>query len=102
MIINFCRGGKSSSELASDRDKALAAANPLPDMLDPISMCPVEKPAISPYGHVLSYDTWMRCLQQEPRNVCPFTKKTVKKRDLVILTWENIDEYQHMILDVQK
>ena len=35
----------------------------------------VVKPAISPYGHVLGYDTWIRVLNREPKNTCPFTKQ---------------------------
>ncbi len=32
--------------------------NPLPDLLDPITLEPVVRPAISPYGHVMGMATW--------------------------------------------
>ena len=40
----------------------------------------VVKPAISPYGHVLGYNSWIRVLNREPKNTCPFTKKVVARR----------------------
>ncbi len=50
-----------------------------------MTMMPVVKPAISPYGHVMgfewkcgmmsSYDSWVKILNKEPKNTCPFTKK---------------------------
>ena len=70
------------------------AANPLPGFRDPITAEEVEDPYISPYGHVMGKTTWSRCLQQEPKNTCPFTKQPIRKRDLVALTWENIDQYE--------
>ncbi|KAJ3262043.1 hypothetical protein HK103_003886 [Boothiomyces macroporosus] len=69
--------------------------NPLPGMIDPITLQPIIKPAISPYGHVMGYDTWLRCLSsKEQKNICPMTKNPLTKRELVILTFENIDEYR--------
>ncbi|KNB45041.1 MYB family protein [Blastocystis sp. subtype 4] len=47
----------------------------LPDYIDPMTMMPVVKPTISPYGHVLGYDSWIKVLNRDPRNTCPFTKK---------------------------
>ena len=35
----------------------------------------VEKPTISPFGHVMGYDSWMRVLNGNPKNICPFTKQ---------------------------
>eukprot|EP01119_Soliformovum_irregulare_P007338 TRINITY_DN19741_c0_g1_i1.p1 TRINITY_DN19741_c0_g1~~TRINITY_DN19741_c0_g1_i1.p1 ORF type:complete len:466 (-),score=128.44 TRINITY_DN19741_c0_g1_i1:974-2221(-) len=93
--------GRVAQKTSEDLAEEMSAANPLPDMLDPITMCPVERPAISPYGHVASYQTWIRCLQ-ESKNICPFTKKTLKKRDLILLTWDNIEEHRADIVDIQK
>jgi hypothetical protein len=59
-------------------------------------------------------------LTQEPRNTCPFTKQPVRpesncffffeavltrdeqihKRDLVLLTWDNIEQYRDKIIDL--
>lgn len=40
-----------------------------------MTMMPVVKPAISPYGHVMGYDSWVKVLSKNPKNTCPFTKK---------------------------
>lgn len=72
-------------------------SNPLPGFLDVITNNELIEPAISPFGHVLSYSTWLKCLSAEPKNTCPFTKKLIKKRDLVVLTWENVDRYRDKI-----
>lgn len=79
-----------------DEDDDLDAMNPLPGFIDPITLEVVVKPAISKYGHVMGYDSWIRCLLQEgaTKNTCPLTKKPLTKRDLTILTFENIDEYR--------
>ncbi|KAI8814726.1 hypothetical protein BJ742DRAFT_765944 [Cladochytrium replicatum] len=74
--------------------------NPLPGFIDPITLDEVVRPAISPYGHVMSYDSWVRCLASEDRkNICPLTKQTLTKRELVILTPENIHEYRDKIVN---
>ncbi|CAO3638504.1 unnamed protein product [Cunninghamella echinulata] len=75
--------------------------NPLPGFIDPITLDEVEKPAISKYGHVMGYDSWVRCLTnwEGKKNICPLTKNPLTKRDLVILTFENIDEYRDKILN---
>lgn len=96
---------KPSSTWARERaDREAVAAqknrmdsNPLPGFLDVITNSELIEPAISPYGHVLSYSTWLKCLSAEPKNTCPFTKKLIKKRDLIILTWENVDRYKDKI-----
>ncbi|CAG8780670.1 12179_t:CDS:10, partial [Cetraspora pellucida] len=63
--------------------------NPLPGFIDPITLEEVVKPAISPY------DSWVRCLSSEPKkNICPLTKKPLTKRELVILTMDNIEQYR--------
>lgn len=73
-------------------------ANPLPGFIDAITNEEVVDPAMSPSGRVLSYSTWVKVLSQEPKNTCPFTKQPLKKRDLIHLTWENIDHYRSMII----
>mmetsp|Transcript_19279 Transcript_19279/g.49422 ORF Transcript_19279/g.49422 Transcript_19279/m.49422 type:complete len:223 (-) Transcript_19279:2836-3504(-) len=86
---------EESSEDDSDEDDD----NPLPDHIDPITLDVVERPAISPYGHVMGYDTWVRCLSfSEPKDRCPFTKNTLKLRQLVKLTKDNIHLYKDKII----
>ncbi|KAI8375282.1 hypothetical protein EDC96DRAFT_496698 [Choanephora cucurbitarum] len=74
--------------------------NPLPGFIDPITLDEVVKPAISTYGHVMGYDSWVRCLTnwEGKKNICPLTKKPLTKRDLVILTHDNIEEYRDKII----
>ncbi|KAJ2160225.1 hypothetical protein GGF46_002434 [Coemansia sp. RSA 552] len=95
-----------ASGLESD-DAGCAGAdpdNPLADLIDPITLEPVTKPAISPYGHVMGYNSWVRCLMFPPegsqRNVCPLTKKPLSKRDLVILTYDNIEQFRDKIVNL--
>ncbi|KAI9025839.1 hypothetical protein CLU79DRAFT_743325 [Phycomyces nitens] len=74
--------------------------NPLPGFVDPITLDEVVKPAISKYGHVMGYDSWVRCLSnwEGKKNICPLTKNPLTKRDLVVLTHENIEEYRSKII----
>jgi hypothetical protein len=89
---------KNNESNESDSDDVNSAdSNPLPGIVDPITCLPMRVPAISPYGHVCEYETWLKCLQSSG-NVCPFTKKPLKKRELTILTNDNIDEYRPKIL----
>jgi hypothetical protein len=74
--------------------------NPLVGFIDPITLEEVVKPTISPFGHVMGYDTWLRCLLTDaPKNTCPFTKKPLNKRDLVVLNHDNIQEYRSKIVN---
>ncbi|KAI8057224.1 hypothetical protein BDF22DRAFT_670182 [Syncephalis plumigaleata] len=80
---------------------ANCGVNPLPGYIDPITLEEVVKPAISPHGHVMGYDNWVRCLtRSEPRNTCPITKQPLSKRDLVVLTMDNIDEYRDKMVSM--
>jgi len=80
--------------------------NPLPGFIDYITQDEVVEPALSPYGHVLGYQTWLRILnpsndddlQRFGRNQCPFTKKKISKRSLVRLTLDNVEYYRDKIL----
>ena len=72
--------------------------NPLPDFIDAITQTEVIRPAISPYGHVLSYDTWLKCLLNGDRkNTCPLTNQPLHKRQLIFLTVENVEMYRDRI-----
>lgn len=65
--------------------------------VDMITKQQVMKPAISPYGHVLGWETWMRVLRQNPKDTCPFTKKPLKRRQLFKLNIDNFGEYRSKI-----
>lgn len=64
--------------------------SPLPGFIDPITKVQVEDPYISPYGHVLGYDTWCRILQNNGGS-CPFTKQRLTRRQLEPVTHDNVD-----------
>jgi hypothetical protein len=91
----------------SDDEKTLALLkkstlrqyqNPLAGFKDSITNEEVVNPYISPYGHVLSYKTWLKVLTENiPQGQCPFTKQPVTMRDLTKLTFENIDKYRSTI-----
>ncbi|KAI9319034.1 hypothetical protein BX666DRAFT_2018292 [Dichotomocladium elegans] len=93
---------KQNEGVFSDSDLNVLDINPLPGFIDPITLDEVIKPAISKYGHVMGYDSWVRCLNnwEGKRNICPLTKKELTRRDLVVLTVENIDEYRDKIINL--
>ncbi|KAJ2824383.1 hypothetical protein IWW50_003354 [Coemansia erecta] len=101
-------GSGSGEESGLESDGAADAnadpSNPLADLIDPITLEPVTKPAISPFGHVMGYNSWVRCLMFPPegsqRNICPLTKKPLSKRDLIILTYDNIEQFRHKIVNL--
>ena len=72
----------------------------IPNFIDVITGDHVLKPAISPYGHVLSYETWTKLLRASKKNVCPFTLQKLTRRDLVKLTLNNIHDFKHRIKDI--
>ena len=75
----------------------------LPGFVDPLTKMQVEEPAISPYGHVAGYETWCRVLRNaDSKDTCPFTRQPLKRRDLVKLTHENIEEYRAKMVDTQQ
>ncbi|KAI9263549.1 hypothetical protein EDC94DRAFT_82534 [Helicostylum pulchrum] len=88
------------AEEEEEEEDQVELDNPLPGFLDPITLDEVVKPAISTYGHVMGYDSWVRCLTnwEGKKNICPLTKNPLTKRDLVILTHDNIEEYRDKII----
>ena len=72
-----------------------ALQNPLPDMTDYLTGETIRVPAISPSGFVLDYNTWLESLASKP--IDPFTQQPLKKRQLVVLTTENIHLYADKI-----
>jgi len=75
--------------------------NPLPTFIDIVTGEPVISPAISPYGHVLGYDTWTKLLRQaQSKNTCPFTRQVLGRRSLVKLDKDNFDEYKDKIINL--
>jgi hypothetical protein len=68
-------------------------------VIDPITLEVVQqKPAISPHGIVMEYENWVRCLSKSQK--CPLTRQPVTRRQLVVLTMENIQEYKEKIKNI--
>lgn len=60
----------------------------------------VVKPAVSPSGYVLGYDSWTKVLRSPTsRNKCPFTRQSMTRRSLVKLTDENYHEFKDKIVN---
>ncbi|TPX64901.1 hypothetical protein SpCBS45565_g05560 [Spizellomyces sp. 'palustris'] len=94
------RARMEAAEAESEGTPVDGYENPLAGFVDPITLEEVVKPAMSPYGHVMSYASWIRCLSsEEQKNICPLTKKPLTKRELVVLTYDNIDEYRDRIVN---
>ena len=85
---------KKKSQEPGFYDK-MAALNPFKDQTDFITGEAMSIPAISPDGTVLDYNTWLHILKTTKED--PFTLSHVNKRQLVILTKDNIDEYRPQI-----
>ncbi|KAL3901048.1 MAG: hypothetical protein SGCHY_000898 [Lobulomycetales sp.] len=83
-----------------DQDAGLVD-NPLPGFIDPISLDQVVRPAISPHGIVMGYDSWVKCLSNpKQKDTCPLTKNPLSRRDLVLLTLDNIEEFRAKIVNI--
>jgi len=82
--------GEEAAALQVDSD------NPVPDIMDPITLEPVIRPAISPFGHVMGAATWKAVLAEQ--GVCPFTKNPLKWEQCRILTKGNIEAYKDSII----
>lgn len=78
-----------------DEGPAVDESNPVPELIDPITLEPVVNPALSPFGHVMGLATWAACLAEN--NVCPFTKEPLRKEQLVVLTHTNYERFKDRI-----
>jgi hypothetical protein len=72
-----------------------ALENPLKDAVDSITQEEIRVPAICPEGYVLDYETWTKCLGRDP--VHPFLRTDLSRRQLTILTKDNIAQYRDKI-----
>eukprot|EP00210_Caulerpa_lentillifera_P002734 g2613.t1 len=73
-----------------------AESNPLPTLIDPVTLETVVAPAISPYGHVMGIATWRAYLMNS--SVCPFTKKPLTIEQCTRITKHNLHKYKDRIL----
>eukprot|EP01083_Nonionella_stella_P111441 326835_1 len=89
--VNVQDGGAQNDECA------------MPHFVDIMTGVNVIRPAISPYGHVLGYDTWCKILRtSKHKNMCPFTLQKMSRRSLVKITKANYDEYKDKITNITK
>jgi hypothetical protein len=99
VLMSVSSGVSSASKLDVDREEEAQLGryqtwelqNPLPEAVDLITGQLIRVPAMSPDGYVLDYKTWLDSLAENPVN--PFTRMHLTKRQLVVLTIENIHEY---------
>ena len=86
-------GSDGGEEAGPDPDNE---DNPVPHLIDPITLEPARRPAISPAGHVMGLATWKAVLAgPEPR--CPFTKAPLSWEQVTVLTHANIDRFRDRI-----
>jgi len=72
----------------------------IPKFIDPLTHSKIKTPAISPYGHVCEYETWTKVLRTPgAKNICPFTRKPLTRRQLVKLSPENFKQFQGKIIN---
>lgn len=72
-----------------------ARENPLIGAIDGITREQIRVPAISPDGYLLDYKTWLKIISETGCD--PYTTKHLTKRSLVVLNYDNIDEYRDKI-----
>jgi len=89
------RGDRARRRAGADGAPSPDASNPLPGFIDPITLEPVTRPAMSPAGHVMGAATWKAVLAE--RGACPFTKAPLSWEQCVLLTHANIERYRDRI-----
>ncbi|KAK9807622.1 hypothetical protein WJX72_004551 [[Myrmecia] bisecta] len=82
-------------EADGDGGPVVDEKNPLPGLIDPITLEPVVTPAISPFGHVMGMATWKAVLAEHGK--CPFTKQPLSWESCTVLSLSNIDRYRDRI-----
>ncbi|CAD7703988.1 unnamed protein product [Ostreobium quekettii] len=94
----LCRGERYRNRCVQKGEDGLHEDedNPIPDLIDPITLEPVRTPAISPYGHVMGMATWKAVLAEQKR--CPFTKKPLSWEQCTVLTRGNIDRHRDRVV----
>jgi len=76
------------------------ASDAIPKFIDPVTHSKIKTPAISPYGHVCEYETWTKILRTPgAKNICPFTRKPLTRRQLVKLSPENFEQFHGKIIN---
>lgn len=85
----------------SERFNEYQLLNPFVGYIDQITMQEMRIPAMSPDGYILDYSTWLKILKD--KNINPFTTNHISsKRNLVILTVDNVDQYRDKIVNLEE
>merc|ERR1712154_666579 len=93
------KGKNKNKKEKEEKEKDLI----LGEMTDIMTGDTMKRPAISPYGHVMEYDSWCSILRNaKTKNQCPFTKKKLTRRSLVKLDENNIEEYKDKIVNITR
>lgn len=93
----YCKTDTTSNYDQNDEDEI----EELKDFIDIMTGMKVQKPAISPHGHVLGYDTWTKILRTSKcKDQCPFTLQRMTRRSLIKLTKENYAQYKDKIINI--
>jgi hypothetical protein len=77
-------------------DSGLDADNPLPGVIDPVTLDPIVNPAMSPYGHVMGLATWRAVLAEQGK--CPFTQQPLRPEQITVLTKANIERLRDRLI----
>lgn len=72
-----------------------ARENPLIGAVDTLTREKIRVPALSPDGYLLDYNTWLKIIAETGCD--PYTTNHLTKRSLVILNYDNIEEYRDKI-----
>lgn len=91
--------GQKDDEPQLSLYEKLSQQNPLNRAIDGITNEIIKVPALSPDGYLLDYNTWLKFITKNAKD--PFTQNHINKRQLIILTKENIDEYRDKIKNLQ-
>lgn len=95
-LVLLCGSQKAIVGPLTKRMKDIAIQNPLSKYNDSITGQPLFIPAISPYGTVLNYDTWMMIMDKD--QIDPSVQRLVySKSDIKIITLENFEQYKSRI-----
>ena len=70
--------------------------NPLPGSMDPITLEPMVRPAMSPFGHVMGLATWSAVIAEQGK--CPFTQQPLRREQIILLTHANIERHRANII----
>lgn len=94
-------GYSTEEETESDSEFETTGVELIKGLKCPMTMSAVKNPTLSPFGHIMSYDVWVKVLSKIPKNTCPFTHQRLTRRSLIKLNAENIEKHLDSVLKVK-